>query len=195
MFIIQNTILTDEIFTQTFVCHLERCKGNCCVAGDGGAPLEPQEANLLENLYPAIKPYMTQQGIQTIEQQGTSIYQDNQQITPLVNGEACAYANFDKQGIAYCAIQQAHEEGKINFPKPISCHLYPIRIQKKPNGMELLQYEQWSICKPACKLGKQLQIPLYQFLKAPLIRKYGETHYQAIVAAAQQYYNNNKQKQ
>lgn len=187
MFVIENTLLSDDIFTMNFVCDLERCKGNCCVAGDGGAPLEPQEAALLETLYPTIQAYMTEQGIRAIEEQGVWIAEDGLQIAPLVNGGACAYSNFDDKGVAYCAMQRAYEEGKTDFPKPISCHLYPIRIQGKVTGLDVLEYEQWSICKAACKLGKQLQVPLYQFLKTPLIRKYGEAYYEALVAAAERY--------
>lgn len=192
MFVIENTLLSDDIFAVAFVCDLARCKGNCCVAGDGGAPLEPQEAALVETLYPTIQAYMTEQGIRAIEEQGVWIAEDGLQIAPLVNGGACAYANFDQQGVAYCAMQRAFEEGKTDFPKPISCHLYPIRIHSRDNGMDRLEYEQWSICKAACKLGKQLQVPLYKFLKTPLIRKYGEAYYEALVAAAERYYNNEK---
>jgi hypothetical protein len=172
-----EVLVSDDVRDKEFVCNLTKCKGACCVEGDFGAPLEESELAILEEIYPIVKPYLTQAGIKTIEKQGTHTTDDDGELcTPVIDGRECAYAIYDKEGILKCAIEQAYLDGKINWKKPISCHLYPIRITAKKN-FEALNYHKWHICSPACALGKELQVPVYKFLKDPLIRKYGEAWY------------------
>jgi len=179
MIIIGNTSISDDLYLVGFCCHLERCKGACCVAGDAGAPLEEEEISILEDELEKIKPYMTAQGIQTVEDMGVFDYDvQGKFVTPLVNDGECAFANFEN-GIAYCAVEKAFFEGVIKFRKPVSCHLYPVRITKYET-FEAVNYEKWTICKPALKLGKKQKLPLYVFLKDALIRKYGESWYKEL---------------
>lgn len=180
MIIVENTYLSDDIAEKMFVCHLEKCKGACCVEGDSGAPLEQEELPLLEAIYPEVQAYMSAEGIAAIEAQGFFVIDaDGDYTTPTIEGKECAFAVYDAQGTLKCAIEQAYQAGKINFPKPISCHLYPIRITRY-DLYEAANYHRWDICSPACSLGAELGVPLYRFLKAPLIRKYGEAWYEAL---------------
>jgi Protein of unknown function (DUF3109) len=177
-----DVLVSDEIRDKAFVCDLEKCKGACCVEGDYGAPLEEEELSILKRIYHKIKPYLTAQGIQAIESEGTHVIDpDGDYSTPVIDGRECAYSHYDERGILKCGIEEAYNNGKISFRKPISCHLYPIRITKKKD-FEAVNYHQWSICSAACTLGKKLRVPLYKFLKDPLIRKYGEEWYGALVA-------------
>lgn len=179
---VDNILLTDDIKDVHFVCDLKACQGACCVQGDSGAPLEQKETRILEKIYPEVKPYLSKASRKAIKQQGTWILDtDGDPSTPLVNGQECAYTIFE-EGTAFCGIEKAHLEGKIKFKKPISCHLYPIRVHEFKNvAIESLNYDKWSICDPACKLGASLQVPLYKFLKEPLIRKYGAEWYAQLV--------------
>lgn len=178
---IGDVLVSDDIKEREFVCNLEKCKGACCVEGDYGAPLEDDELEILKNIYPQVKPYLTKEGIKAIEEQGTHVLDDDGDFsTPTIGGKECAYALYDAKGILKCGIEQAYYDGKITWKKPISCHLYPIRITKKKN-FEAVNYHKWSICSPACALGKELQVPLYKFLKDPLIRKYGQAWYDELV--------------
>jgi hypothetical protein len=180
---IEKTLISEDILERKFVCDLNACKGQCCVDGDSGAPLEEEEVAILAQLYDKIKPYIPAEGIKAIEKQGTSVIDsDGDFTTTLVEGSHCAYVYFE-EGIAKCAIEKANMEGKIDFKKPISCHLYPIRISKT-TYYESLNYHRWDICKPACKCGSKLNVPIYKFLKAPLIRKYGENWYNELEIAA-----------
>lgn len=170
-------LVSDEIRDREFVCDLQKCKGACCVEGDYGAPLDAEELQILEDIYPAVKPYLTAKGIETIEKEGThTIDDDGDYCTPIIEGRECAYAVYDKKGILKCGIEQAWSDGKISWKKPISCHLYPIRVSRLKH-FEALNYDKWSICSPACQLGKELQVPVYKFLKDPLTRKYGAEWY------------------
>lgn len=178
-----EVLVSDDIRIREFVCNLEKCKGACCVEGDYGAPLEEDELEVLKSIYPAIKPYLTKEGIQAIEEQGAYVLDpDGDYSTPTIGGRECAYARYDEKGILKCGIEEAYNEGKVTFKKPISCHLYPIRITRKKD-FEAVNYHKWSICSAACTLGKELKVPLYKFLKDPLIRKYGEQWYQELVTA------------
>ncbi len=178
---IGEVLVSDDIKEKEFVCNLEKCKGACCVEGDYGAPLEDDELEILKEIYPAVKPYLSKEGIKSIEEQGTHVLDDDGDFsTPTIGGRECAYAIYDAKGILKCGIEQAYYDGKISWKKPISCHLYPIRITKK-KGFEAVNYNKWSICSPACVLGKELQVPLYKFLKEPLIRKYGQEWYDELV--------------
>lgn len=183
---IGNTIISSEIFEKKFVCDLEKCRGACCVEGDSGAPLDKDELKVLDKIYPQVKPYLSEDGIKSIEKYGKYLIDsDGDYVTPLVNGELeCAYTIFEG-GIAKCGIEKAYLDGKIKFHKPISCHLYPIRIQKLKSGDEALNYHKWDLCKAACSLGKKLEVPIYKFLKDPLIRKYGKKWYQELEIAVE----------
>lgn len=182
MIIIQQTLISEDIFEKQFVCDLNACKGACCVEGDEGAFVDPSEKKKLEQVYPAVKPYLTKEGIKAIEKQGYYITNDEGILkTPLMNGGPCAYTIFEN-GIALCGIEKAYREKKIKWPKPVSCHLYPIRISKV-GEFDALNYEKWNICKPACKNGKTLGVPIFRFVKDAIIRKYGKEYYEAMEAA------------
>lgn len=182
MFIIDNVLVTDEVIKAYFACNLGACKGACCIEGDGGAPLTEQETEILEDLLPILEPYLRPEGLAAIEAQGTWVEgSDGEPETPLVNGAECAYVIFDN-GVAKCGIEKAWELGKVDFPKPISCHLYPIRIQPG-RPYEVLRYHHWDICSPACQRGEEEKIPLYKFLKDALTRKYGEEWYEVLEVA------------
>ena len=178
---IDDKIVSTDIFTKRFVCNLSVCKGECCVEGESGAPLEDEETAILEEIYPVVKPYLSEKAIEEIEKQGKWVVDmDGDKVTPIINGKECVYTYFDDEGICKCAIDKAHQEGKIDFKKPISCHLYPIRVAKYPD-FEALNYHTWPICAPARELGGQLGVPIYNFLKEPIIRKYGEAFYDELV--------------
>lgn len=176
-----EVLVSDDVRDKEFVCNLEKCKGACCVEGDFGAPLLEEELAILEEIYPLVKPYLSKEGIKEIEKQGTHTTDDDGELcTPIIAGRECVYAIYDKKGILKCGIEQAYLDGKITWKKPISCHLYPIRVTQKKD-FEALNYHKWHICSDACTLGKELQVPVYKFLKDPLIRKYGEAWYTELV--------------
>ena len=177
-----EVLVSDDIRDVEFVCHLEKCKGACCVEGDLGAPLEENELATMEQIQEQVSPYLTPEGRKAIKKQGAYILdEDGDYSTPTIGGKECAYSHYDKLGVLKCGIEQAYLDGKVTFRKPISCHLYPIRITKK-DSFEAVNYHKWSICSAACSLGKSLQVPLYTFLKDPLIRKYGEVWYNELVS-------------
>ena len=181
MLIVENAVISDDIKENFFVCNLQKCRGACCVEGDSGAPLEERELPILREIYEDVKPFLTPEGIREIERQGTSVTdEDNDYVTPIVNDRECVYATRDERGILKCGIEEAYRAGKIDFKKPISCHLYPLRIDRYAH-YDAINYHRWHICAPACDLGEALQVPLYQFLKEPLIRKYGEAWYNELV--------------
>ncbi len=176
-----NTIISDDLKESYFVCDLSKCKGACCVEGDLGAPLTNQELSKLEAAFEDIKPYLSEEGRTAIEEQGLYVFDEDREFsTPTVNGKECAYAIFDKNGVAKCTIEQAYKDGKTDFRKPISCHLYPVRISKY-DQYDALNYDRWHICSPACELGKELKVPLYRFVKDALVRKYGQEWYDNLV--------------
>ena len=176
-----EVLVSEDIKTVEFVCHLEKCKGACCVEGDLGAPLDQDELPLMYEIQPAVAPYLTEDGKKSIEAQGPYILdEDGDYSTPTIGGKECAYSHYDTRGILKCGIEQAYLDGKTSFRKPISCHLYPIRITKKKE-FEAVNYHKWGICSHACSFGHSLQVPLYKFLRDPLIRKYGEGWYQELV--------------
>ena len=186
MLAIGDTLVSEDLIEKHFVCDLHACKGGCCVKGDYGAPLEKKELALLDDNYDKIKPFLSESGIKAIEKQGKYLlYEESEWVTPLISGRECAYTVFEN-GIAKCGIEKAYYAGKTDFKKPVSCHLYPVRINKMKNKVEAVNYDRWSICKPACKLGDSLKVPLYKFLKEPLIRKYGERWYEQLTLAAVQ---------
>jgi len=182
MILVGNAVLSDDIKENFFVCDLEACKGACCVEGDSGAPLEDDETKILEEIYPFVKDYLTEEGRQVIAAQGTWVIDsDRDKVTPTLGANReCAYALYDERGILKCGIEQAYLDGKTSWKKPISCHLYPIRVTKY-DQYDALNYNRWHICDPACQLGKSLQVPLYIFLKEALVRKYGEAWYATLL--------------
>ncbi|TAE03235.1 MAG: DUF3109 family protein [Bacteroidetes bacterium] len=186
MLIVQNAVISDDIAENMFVCHLEKCKGACCSAGDLGAPLEISELQILDQIFEQIKPYLSERGIREIQEQGKYVKDSEGDFsTTLINGKDCAYSVYDSKGFLKCGIENAYKDGKTSFKKPISCHLYPIRIEKY-DEYETMNYHQWDICAPACSLGSALAVPLYQFLKEPLIRKYGQIWYEELEQAIAQ---------
>jgi hypothetical protein len=189
MIAIGSVLLSDEVIEKQFVCDLNSCKGGCCVDGDCGAPLTKEESVKLAEIYPKIKHLLPAPYVAEIEKQGTHTWDDEfGYVTPAVNGGVCVYAYHEEDGMVKCGIEKAWKEGIIDFQKPISCHLYPIRV-KEVTGYDIVNYEpRKTLCKAACKLGKKLKVPVYKFLKAPLIRKYGEEFYEALDAVADKYY-------
>ncbi|MEL6193849.1 MAG: DUF3109 family protein [Bacteroidota bacterium] len=184
---IGDVLISTEIFEEAFVCDLIKCKGACCVEGDLGAPLEKKELAILVEEYENIKPYLNEKGKAAIEEQGRYVYDfAGEYSTPLVEGKECAYTIFSENGTAYCGIEKAFREGKTHFKKPVSCHLYPIRVTQTKN-YEALNYDRWDICKPACSNGASLNVKIYEFLKEPLIRKYGEEFYEELCGLAEAY--------
>ncbi|WP_299776767.1 DUF3109 family protein [uncultured Formosa sp.] len=187
MFQIGKTIISEEIIEKNFLCNLSACKGQCCIDGDAGAPLEEKEIQILEDIYPKVKPFLRQKGIDAIEAQGTYITTDfGDYETPLIDGADCAYVIFDKKGTALCAIEEAYNQGEVSWKKPVSCHLYPIRI-KEFTEFSAVNYDRWEICDDACALGKELQVPIYKFVKEALIRKFGEDWYMELEKVAKTY--------
>lgn len=184
MIAIDNTIVSEHLLDKKFVCDLQACKGACCVQGDSGAPIDKEEIPILKAVYEKVKPFMIPEGIATIEKHGFCVVdEDGDDTIPLLDGKGqCAFVYYDEEKIAKCAIEKAHKEGKIDFKKPISCHLYPVRITKYKD-YDAVNYHKWSVCKPACDCGKKLSVSVYQFLKAPLIRKYGEKWYDQLTLA------------
>ena len=186
MFQLKNTIISEDIIEKDFVCNLNACKGECCIAGEAGAPLEEDEVQILKDIYPAVKPFLRSEGIAAIEAQGTSITTDLGDLeTTLVDGAESAYVTFNDKGFASCGIEDAYNAGKVDFRKPISCHLYPVRVQKY-NSFSAVNYHRWPICDDACTLGKELQVPVYKFTKTALIRKFGEVWYTELEKAAEE---------
>jgi len=180
-----EVLVNEEVIQEHFVCNLKKCKGACCVEGDSGAPLDANELDKLAKVYPKVKAFMAPKGIATIEKTGTHVVDiDGDLTTPCVDGnKECAYVTLEN-GIAKCAIEIAYNRGLIDWKKPISCHLYPIRITKYPE-FDVLNYDRWHICHDACSFGSELKVPVYSFLKEPLIRKYGEAWYNELAQAAE----------
>ncbi|MEJ6791953.1 MAG: DUF3109 family protein [Lacinutrix sp.] len=184
MFQLGKTIVSEAIIENDFVCNLSACKGACCVDGDAGAPLTEDETQILKEIYPKVKPFLRQEGVDVIESQGTSIKTALGELeTPLINGADCAYVIFDEKNTALCAIEEAYNQGEVSWKKPVSCHLYPIRV-KDYTEFSAVNYDKWEICDDACSLGKELQVPVYKFVKEALIRKFGEDWYTELEKVA-----------
>lgn len=180
MIIVDDILVSDDIKEVQFICDLQACKGECCVDGDAGAPLTEEEISILEDDLDMIKPYMTELGKDVIEEVGVFEYDiDGEYVTPLVGDVECAFVVFE-DGISYCAIEKAYLKGKTTFQKPVSCHLYPIRLSYVGPTLAV-NYHEWNICSPALACGKKAGLHLYKYLKVPLIRKFGETWYKKLV--------------
>jgi len=194
MVIIQEVIISDDIFKQYFKCNLDACKGACCWEGDFGAPINTSEMQKLEEIFDDIKPYLTKEGLKAIEEKGLYTYfeQPKEYGTTLLENGACAYLTYLDNGIAVCGIEQAYRDGKTNYMKPLSCHLYPIRIsENRHTGMEILEYDIWDICSKACDLGKKEKLPIYKFVKDAIVRKYGADFYDELLAAGENLFEKN----
>lgn len=180
MIIVDDILVSDEIKEIYFACDLSVCKGECCVAGDAGAPLDENEISVLEDDIEEIKPYMCKSGIDVIEKNGVFEYdEDGTYVTPLVNDKECAFVYWEN-GISFCAIEKAWTKKKIDFQKPLSCHLYPIRLSKVGNSIAV-NYHKWDVCAPALTNGKKSGLPLYKYLKQPLSRRFGKGWYEKLV--------------
>ena len=181
MIIIDDILISDEIIQDEFVCDLTSCKGGCCVDGDAGAPLEKDELKKIKAAYKVIEHELSDEARAEIKRVGAYTTEEYfGYVTPAINGGICVYGYQDEQGIVKCLIEKAYYEGRTDFKKPISCHLFPIRVTKNENFMALNYEPRESLCSAACSLGKKLKVKVYEFLKEPLIRKYGEGFYNAL---------------
>jgi hypothetical protein len=174
---IGSTLCSEEVFTHAFVCDLGKCQGACCVQGDAGAPLRDEELLVLDRIRPALEPFLRPEGLAALAEQGNYVRDsDGEWVTPLVAGKECAYVVF-KGGTSFCGIETAHRAGAVDWPKPLSCHLYPIRVTSY-KAYDALNVDHWKVCEPACSLGKALNVPVFRFLKNSLIRAYGTEWYE-----------------
>ncbi|MEI2747780.1 MAG: DUF3109 family protein [Ferruginibacter sp.] len=187
MIAIGNVLVSDQVVSEQFVCDLHKCKGACCVDGDAGAPLDKEELKRIDEVVEAVLPYLNEKSISEINRQGRYVYdKEFGWVTPTINSAICVYGITDKDGIVKCGIEQAYLDGKVKWKKPISCHLFPVIVKKSKDGVtEYANYEpREDNCKAACSLGKKLKVPVYQFLKEPLVRRFGEDFYEALDATA-----------
>ncbi|MEO6537586.1 MAG: DUF3109 family protein [Ferruginibacter sp.] len=195
MIAIENVLVSDEIAKAQFVCDLAKCKGACCVDGDAGAPLENNELKEMDSVVEKVLPYLSKESRTEIKRQGNYVYdKEFGWVTPTINSKICVYGISDKNGIVKCGIEQAYLDGKIQWKKPISCHLFPVIVTKSKDGVtQFANYEpREDNCKAACQLGKKLKVPVYQFLKEPLIRRFGQDFYEALDATATHLTHNHK---
>lgn len=182
---IEGKIVSTDLLREPFCCDLSSCRGICCVEGNAGAPLEAGEEAELARAYPAFKPYMTPGGIAAVEAQGFAVVdEDGDLTTPLVGEAECAYYRRER-GVTLCAIEKAWLEGRTMFRKPISCHLYPIRLVRFANGTVGLNYHRWSVCEPARICGQQSGLPVYKAVREAIVRRFGEEFYRALETAEQ----------
>jgi hypothetical protein len=187
MFQIGKTIVSEDIIEKDFVCNLSACKGACCVDGEAGAPLENDELKILNEIFPIVKPYLRKEGIKAIENQGLyTTNEDGEHETPLIDGADCAFVIYDEKNVALCAIEEAYNQGEITFKKPVSCHLYPVRVQNY-SEFSAVNYHHWEICDDACTLGKEFQVPVYKFVKQALIRKFGDAWFSDLEEVAKKH--------
>jgi len=186
MIAIDDKLISDELVQEDFVCDLEACKGGCCVEGDAGAPLERAELGILDRIYDQVSPFLSPEGRQEIRSQGRYVFNPRGGfVTPTIGNGICAYG-VREGGIVKCGIEKAFHAAGTDFIKPLSCHLYPVRV-KKESGYDSVNYEpRKSLCDPACTLGRKLKVPVFRFLKEALIRKYGPSFYEALEAVAQE---------
>ena len=186
---IDNTVISLDLLEERFVCDLVSCKGACCIEGDSGAPLEDNEIEIIEELMPLIWDDLSDVSKKVIEKQGVFyIDDDNEPVTSIVSGRECVFTFTDENGICKCAIEKAYREGKTDFYKPISCHLYPVRLQKY-KSFTAVNFHKWNICDCALVLGSKLKVPAYVFLKEPLVRKFGKEWYEQLEIADKQFYS------
>jgi len=192
MILIGEILVSDDIVRRQFVCNLHACKGACCIEGDYGAPLENEELEKLDSELEKIWPFLEPEAQSRISENGFHSFNEKADTheTALMDDGACVFMNRDPLGIAYCTIEKAFNEGQTDFRKPVSCHLYPVRVTKnKQSGFEALNYDRWDICDPACKKGEELGVPVYKFVKPALVRKYGLDFYEELEAAVKHLYD------
>lgn len=195
MIAIDNILISNEIVQEHFVCDLNKCKGGCCVDGDAGAPLNKNELEKINEVYDAVLPYLADENKKELERQGRFVYdKEFGWVTPTIASKVCVYGIVDKMGIVKCGIEKAYNDGKVAWKKPISCHLFPIRIQQsRDKQTDYVNYEpREDLCSAACTLGEKLKVPVYVFLKDALTRKYGEEFYETLEATALHLKENNK---
>lgn len=177
---IEDAIVSLDVIDKYFLCDLSKCKGECCVEGESGAPLEEEEKAKLEEVLPLIWDDLSPEAQAVIEQQGVSyVDNDGDLVTSIIGGKNCVFTCYDENGVCKCAIEKAYREGKTDFYKPVSCHLYPIRLTKY-RDFTAVNYHEWEVCKAAEILGRREKVPVYKFLREPLIRKFGEEWYNAL---------------
>lgn len=180
---IEDTIISMDVIESQFICDLCKCKGQCCVDGESGAPLEKEENDKIIEILPIIWDELSLKAQALINEQGISYKDyDGELVTSIVNGNECVFTYFDEEGVCKCVIDNAYREGRISVQKPISCHLYPIRLQKY-RDFTAVNYHKWSICEPAIRLGTKESVAIYEFLKDPLIRKFGQKWYESLCDA------------
>lgn len=180
---IDDKIVSADLLRECFTCDITRCKGICCVEGNAGAPLDEEETGVLEREYAAYRPYMKPEGIEAVERQGFAVVDaDGDLTTPLIGEAECAYS-YEEKSTTLCAIEKAWMEGRTTYRKPISCHLYPIRLVRFSNGMTGLNYHRWEVCASARECGRKLGVPVYKALREPIVRRFGEAFYKALEAA------------
>ncbi|MBQ8099898.1 MAG: DUF3109 family protein [Paludibacteraceae bacterium] len=187
MFHIQNTLVSLDVLEKEFCCDLDSCKGCCCIEGDAGAPLTAEEEQTLQQLLPGLLPLMRKEAREVVEKEGIA-YNDpiGERVTQIVDGKDCVFSRTDRNGWCYCVIERLYNEGKISFRKPVSCHLYPIRLTEHPTFWAV-EYHRWDICHCARQYGRKLHMPLYRFLKEPLIRRFGEAWYDELCLVADEW--------
>lgn len=186
---IDDVVVSLDVFRECFICDLQACKGACCIEGDAGAPVERDEVEQLEKVLPLIWDDLSPQAQAVIREKGVTYYdEDGDLVTSIVNGKDCVFTCYDDKGHCYCAIEKAYRAGKTDFYKPISCHLYPIRIGDY-GPYKAVNYHRWEICQAAVRLGRKENLPLYKFLREPLVRKFGETWYQELESVAEELRN------
>ncbi|MCB8964795.1 MAG: DUF3109 family protein [Bacteroidales bacterium] len=179
---IDDKIVSSDILEKRFCCDIAQCKGLCCVHGTSGAPVTEAEAAIMADILPIVLPYMSASGIEAVKQQGVAVVdEDNDLVTPLIDGKECAFVVFEN-GVAICAIEKAWLDKKVDFRKPISCHLYPIRVKEYPT-FTALNYDVWDVCAPARQLGESINLPVFRFLKDAIIRAFGQEFYQQLEEA------------
>lgn len=192
MIIIDNVFISDEVVEEQFVCDLIKCKGGCCIEGDAGASLEFEERNEIEYAYAVVENMLPEKSRKLVKEKGYYWHHDEfGTVTPTLENGICVYATTNEQGMIKCAFEQAYNEGKIRWKKPLSCHLFPLKITKSESAVqEYVNYEpRESLCSPACELGQSLKVPVYSFIKEALVRKYGEDFYEVLTQIADQYYS------
>lgn len=187
MLIIQDVLISDDVTEQKFICNLSACKGACCWEGDYGAPVTEEEVETIQSVLHLIKPNLSVESNQLLEEEGAFdvFAEDKWTGTRLHPDGSCVFMTFDDVGSAKCGIEKTKEQGTIDYKKPLSCHMYPIRVNKQePLSFEAWNYDQWDICSPACTLGEQESVPVYQFLKDAIVRYKGSEFYEELHEAA-----------
>lgn len=185
MFAVDDILVSDDLLDAPFCCNLSACLGACCVKGESGAPLESEERFALEDALPAVRKYLRPEALDVIENQG--VWEEvgkHDYATTCVDGAECVFVTYVGR-VAKCALQMAHDEGRIDFPKPISCHLFPVRVEKL-GETDALNYERVSLCTSAVRMGARRGVQLSDFLRAPLTRKYGSAWYERFREACRE---------